>query len=66
MLFAERQQYMRNSHISDSVVERGPQGAETFGWSWYIEVSAPAPSSGSGSAKVVYKNQNSYGIGSSN
>jgi hypothetical protein len=50
---------------NSSVVELDPKGAKTFcrSWSRYIEVSAPAP--GSGSAKVVYKNHNSYSIGSS-
>ncbi len=39
--------------VSNSVVEPEPHGAETFGWSRNIEVSAPAPAPapGSGSTK---------------
>jgi hypothetical protein len=45
-------------NVGTSVVEPEPepQGAETFGRSWYIEVSTPAP----GQTKVVYKNHNSH------
>ncbi len=52
--------------LFSSVLEPEPEGAETFGRSRYIEVSAPVPGSSSGSAKVVNKNKNSYWIGSSN